>query len=89
MEVHPQAQNDRMVSFFFYIFFIFFVHIHDRINNEIHPSRCVIKPSFLTQVWNEKKNKKRSSGGMQPAEYETRVIIVDGNEYLGERQMAS
>lgn len=51
MEVHPQAQNNRMVSFFFYFFF----HIHDRINNEIHPSCCVIKPSFFTQVWNEEK----------------------------------
>lgn len=50
MEVHPQAQNDRMVTFFFYVFFFFFFHIHDSINNEIHPSRSVIKPSFLTSL---------------------------------------
>lgn len=52
MEVHPRAQNDRTVFFFFSFthFSIFSVRIHDRINNEIHPSRCVIKPSFLTNT---------------------------------------
>lgn len=30
--------------------YFFFFNIHDRINNEIHPSHYVIKPSFLTSL---------------------------------------